>query len=373
MPFAQEFKNLFEIKERESVSDSFGGQSLGGRAPDFRFGDIAEWVITQDGEGAEQIHQDILVLKHLMTPAEIKYTIESLIRFSFLIELTNLNITSTKMKTRWLQGYIIKTRPNSFENYRGEFSPNNDERAATFQECLNVFRRALSILSTSPHHIQLMKSFSDRSRRGTPYESVITYVDFNLNPLHIASNIRLALIDDATWLTNARPLFRQILTQKNKEKIATKCYKTDRAQTGEVQTNRAKRWECLKMDYQHATIEECWSVEKKLLQDLSHFTDFPVEIKQQLIRSGLFEDRETTVCPITLLPMSFNDFQGGGVHGESKFQVGHMVPLKANGRHDGNNIAWISNDGNRIQGDLDIDSVHLLLRGIFERMNLIAQ
>ncbi|WP_291317146.1 hypothetical protein [Desulfuromonas sp.] len=373
MPFSDELRAQLEESERVSVSDSFGGPALGGRAPDFRFADIVDWIIAQDNNGAEQVHGYINRLGLRLNRAELKYVVSSLFRFSFLIELTNLGINSTKMKTRWVRGEIIKTRPNSFENYRGEFSPGHDERSVPFQECLGIFTEALRLLTTSNGHVDMLRGFSSRDSRGTPYESALTYVDNDLDPLHVAANIRLVHTADPSWLISARPIFREILTSKNRDKIATKCYKTDRAQTGEVQTNRAKRWECLKMDYQHATLEECWSVERRLLQDLAHFDGFPIQARQQLIQSGLFGQQVGTVCPITLLPMDFSRFQGAATHGESRFQVGHMHPLKAGGSHDGNNIAWISNDGNRIQGDLDIAEVQSLLRGIFQRMNLATQ
>ena len=67
--------------------------------------------------------------------------------------------------------------------------------------------------------------------------------------------------------------------------------------------------------------------------------------------------------------MSFDAILGGGSHGESTFQVGHMLPLKNGGRHSGDNIEWISDDGNRIQGSLNISDTRTMLQGIFERMS----
>jgi len=124
----------------------------------------------------------------------------------------------------------------------------------------------------------------------------------------------------------------------------------------------------LAIDFQHASIEECWSVERKLLSDLAHFDGFPIVSRQRLIDTGLFSGQNLTLCPITLKPMVFADLLGGGAHGESKFQVGHMMPLKSNGRHQGENVEWISNDGNRIQGSLNIQDTRNMLSGIFSRM-----
>jgi hypothetical protein len=69
-----------------------------------------------------------------------------LVRFSFLIELTNLKIGLTKMKTRWLPGKILMPQPNSFEPVVGTFEPGNDLRAATFDECLYLFTKACDLL-----------------------------------------------------------------------------------------------------------------------------------------------------------------------------------------------------------------------------------
>jgi hypothetical protein len=56
-------------------------------------------------------------------------------------------------------------------------------------------------------------------------------------------------------------VFRQISAKK----FEVKVYKTDRALTGKDKSNRAKRWEVLAGDFQHATLEECWSAERKLI------------------------------------------------------------------------------------------------------------
>lgn len=375
MSIEQELKEQFEQLERETVSDSFGGDSFGGRAPAFAFKPIMKQLGTQMARLSPQPADDLKTLKGRMSPRCFKYAMECLGRFAFCIELTNLNITSTKMKTRWVSGSITKTRQGTFENYEGNFTPGEDERSAIFNECYSIFEKCINLLVNSDVHIYLINEFSDGKKRGTPYEAVFTYIDPQANLVHEANNIRLVNTDDAFWLTKARPIIQPVISRnpndektKCAEKISTKCYKTDRSQTGEVQTNRAKRWECLEMDFQHATIEECWSVERKLLSDLAHFEGFPNDARQSLIQLGLFGQQDTTLCPITLEPLIFDELLGGGGHGESKFQVGHMLPLKAEGRHEGDNISWISNDGNRIQGSLNIRETRQMLIGIFERM-----
>jgi hypothetical protein len=373
-----ELRIKFEELESSTVSNSFGGEAIEGRAPVFAFKPTIKWFLenltAQDGE----IFNNFETLKDNTTHAELQYIIECLGRFAFCIELTNLGITSTKMKTRWVDVKIIKTIENAFTNYEGDFKPGSDPRSSTFDECYLVLEECIRLLINSEDHKSMMGYFSNKNHRGIPYESVFTYIDQASNPIHVAENIRLTNLIDAEWLVKARPIIRPVISAVDKDgdkakcvsKISTKCYKTDRSQTGEEQTNRAKRWECLIKDFQHASIEDCWSVEKKLLSDISHFSGFPVETKELLIESGLFDSQQSTaVCPITLQPMVYSDLLTGGEHGESTFQVGHIMPLKADGKHKGDNIAWISNDGNRIQGSLNITETRLMLKGIFERMN----
>ena len=71
--------------------------------------------------------------------------------------------------------------------------------------------------------------------------------------------------------------------------------------------------------------------------------------------------------------MSFGDFESqllSPTHGKSDFQVGHLDPLKLGASraqgpgHSAANIAWISADGNRIQGSLSVTDVRELLKKI---------
>lgn len=376
MRYLTEIKDRFEQLEINTVGSSFGGAEIDGRAPNFDFSNIVSWSIEHTNLLEGNNLRVIELVRNASTQTEFKYIVSCIFRFAFCIELTNLKITSTKMKTRWVPGSITKTRLGTYENYIGTFAPNEDQRAATFEQCSEIYFKCFEFLSNSYLHLEVAKKLSQQKSRGTPYESVFTYVDASLPTLHVVDNLRLTQLDDINWLIQARPLIRPVIKlnangndSKLINKIATKCYKTDRSQTGEVQTNRAKRWECLSVDFQHATLEECWSVERKLLSDLAHFQGFSSEIKEELIKNGLFGEQEPTLCPITFKPMILCEILGGGSHGESNFQVGHMQPLKAEGRHVGYNIEWISQDGNRIQGSLNINDTRSMLSGIFDRMN----
>jgi hypothetical protein len=373
----QDLRAQLEALEASTVSDSFGAPSLGGRAPDFNFSPILAAVTLN----AETI--DVNLSSALRRISEqgfddvMEYIVKSAGRFAFCIELTNLKITSTKNKTRWMEAKIVKTKPGTFQNYQGWFRPSEDPRSSTFDECFELFVTALTALSKSVKHLNILRFLSTNKHRGIPYESVFTYCDFNNSRIHLANNFRLVEVKHIEWLIKARPIFHSVLRTdstgkltKVVEKIKTKSYKTDRSQTGEVQTNRAKRWECISLDFQHASLEECWSVERKLLEDICNFEQFPADKKIEILNLGLIASVEVSRCPITLKKLNFNDLLAGGEHGESKFQVGHLEPLKSGGRHCGSNIAWISDDGNRIQGSLSIHETQTMLKEIFSRMNL---
>ena len=89
-------KNKFEALEENTVSDSFGGNSLEGRAPDFNFVPIMDQIYEN------YLDLDIALVKATKLIEEkvgreiSKYIYRSAGRFSFCIELTNLKITSTK-------------------------------------------------------------------------------------------------------------------------------------------------------------------------------------------------------------------------------------------------------------------------------------
>ncbi|NUQ05368.1 MAG: hypothetical protein HUU31_15885 [Anaerolineae bacterium] len=157
------------------------------------------------------------------------------------------------------------------------------------------------------------------------------------------------------------------------KKIAVKTYLTDRAQTGEHQTNREKRWESDPSSFQYALRRQCWSVEDALINQICHFADFPVDLHALLSKSNVLHAIPTPYrCPITLDPLSFDDFRDEVLHprhGRARFQAGHLNPLRGIGGaaiegHTAANIGWITADGNRIQGHLSLDETRALLRRI---------
>ena len=96
MTIKQQLESKFVQLEQSTVSDSFGGDPLGGRAPDFNFKPIADWLGSEAENCDERLKAALLRLKQESNDKVYKYLLHCLVRFSFCIELTNLSITSTK-------------------------------------------------------------------------------------------------------------------------------------------------------------------------------------------------------------------------------------------------------------------------------------
>ncbi len=303
----------------------------------------------------------------------------ALLRFAFLIELTNLTVGSTKMKTRWMPGLILMPQPGSFEPFQGTFQPGNDPRSSDFNTCVDVFTRLareVCLFARTPGDVKTQQIDTLREHCRVPYEFPISYVDGSLNPLHVPTNVQLAFTDHLTWVLKARQTVSLLPREVRSgfdgiadRKLNVKVYKTDRALTGKDKTNRAKRWEVLYGDFQYATLQQCWSVERKLTADLVCFQGAPAELRKAFVDAGLLTGAEPpTRCPVTLDILDYGllvDAILNPNHGRSDYQIGHLNPLKTGGRHEHGNVCWQSADGNRIQGDLTIAETNALMDRIF--------
>lgn len=304
-------------------------------------------------------------LSDKFTSSEIEKIQYSLIRQAFLIELVNDQITSTKFEVRWTKRLT------------------NDIRFASCDECLRIFDKLLNtVINASTEEIQIIKLFLNCNM--VPYELPIDYIERipeDNKPLHCEENISFFFTKEI----KAAILLRNILTDKElnpaakafkeilNKKLKIKTYLTDRAQTGAHKTNREKRWETHPESVQFSLRRDCINIEKSLLLEICSFEGAPNELIEYLINNNLMcKPSDFHRCPVTLDIIKYNDFINDVIsptHGKSKFQVGHLYPLKAgNSRygHRANNISWISEDGNRIQGSLSLDEVNNLLDRIFK-------
>ncbi len=281
---------------------------------------------------------------------EALYSIKGLIRASFLIELVKPDNTSTKFDHRWSERLAT------------------DPRGATYDECLQIYSELLATLaSEADARGELLSRFN--RRHVVPYELPIDYEDRSKG--HELGNV--------VWIWNDPEIeptltLRELIASEEivgplasvfkvalGHKVKVKTYLTDRAQTGTYQTNREKRWEYHPEGVQYASRLDCLRIEHKLLSQLCFFDGFPPEIRQRLLDRTAINNLELPArCPITRDAMDFEKFRGeieDPTMGRSSFQVGHLNPLKGPGAgelfgHTARNVAWISNDGNRIQGPL---------------------
>lgn len=379
MTFEQDLYDLLTNHEKATVSDSFGGSKLGtNKAPNFSVSTMAkELLVIVQRYSNHNISRKVKLLDEVFRnqskglvnfSSKFLNLIQRIIRFSFLIELTNLSISSTKMKTRWFPGEINKGLGNTTQ--KQFFQPGNDPRSVTFDECLKIFEKVTDILTSEIQDVEFFKFLKNllKDKYGVPYQFIFSYADVNKDPIHTADNIKLVINPDIIWLINARPIINASLEKNLSDKIRVKSYLSDRSLTGKDKTNRAKRWEILPDDYQFSSLENCWSVEKKLIESLIHFENFPQEVFDQLVSKGLISSSKSiATCPVTLENFCFDAINTKSEHGKAEYQVGHLLPLKKKGIHEGQNISWQSYIGNRIQGDLSLDEVNVILDKIFEK------
>ena len=304
--------------------------------------------------------------------------IKNLIRCVFFIEPVNKDITSTKFTYRWLEDSA------SFFSFK-----QNDPRWQEFDECIEIFLDLIKkITSTiSDENINLLNKFLSLKVKGAAYELPLDYKDISLDKIHQSENLNWIIediedliylrkiiygsdeefeitLDNTSFTTSLKEIY-----QESMKKIKVKTYLTDRAQTGVYQTNREKRWECHSNSVQFATRKDCFEIESHLVKQILKFEGFPINMISQNKDFGL-ED-EITRCPVTLEKFKYHQFVSeikDPTHGVSLFQVGHLNPLKSSGGHIKENISWISNDGNRIQGSLSLSKTREMIKKISENM-----
>lgn len=261
----------------------------------------------------------------------------------------------------------------------GDRLSSTDPRRTTYDECAAVAElllRELCDYLAYPANRELLNAFLGRSV--IPYELPIDYARTD-GQLHTPGNV-IWLFDDAEVARAIRLRnaildvdivgdAAQAIATVLDNKIKVKAYLTDRALTGEFKTNREKRWETAARSHQFALRRDCMGIERALLERVARMDGFPITAGDRLRDAGLLEDRETTRCPITLDKLQYGALAAevlNPVHGKSRFHVGHLNPLKAGGRegearHVPENVSWISEDGNRIQGSLSMAEVRSLL------------
>lgn len=324
---------------------------------------------TQTVHGSLENRNRILALERHVGHEAARKLVMNLMRWSFLIELVKEpKIETTKMEVRW-----------------AERLPQSDPRHASYNECLAIFQQALAdaeVAARLPQSAELLRLFNDHSL--LPYELPIDYAE--------RRDVGQHTIDNVVWLwdgvaskvvklrkfltSNDNPRRARIFKDAYEGKIKVKTYLTDRVLTGTHKTNREKRWETHPRSVHFAFRRDCLEIEYTLMDQLTRFAGFPSDLRSELVRMGVVEEPAPTYrCPITMDTQSYDGFVaeiGSPDHGRSAFQVGHLNPLKAvnNDRYSGHtaaNIAWVSADGNRIQGSMSLGDTRLMVRQIVAR------
>lgn len=318
----------------------------------------------------ESIHKSL-------SKQDADYSILAVIRFAFLIELVKTpKIETTKFEVHWAD----------------RLKASDDPRFATYDECYDIFEKVLSTLAEAleiQENRELVQLF--RKHHLLPYEVPLDYiVRLKDEPIHRAENVDWFWGDIPTkavrlrdfLLSQASNAYHELFGKAYRNKIKVKTYLTDRVLTGAHKTNREKRWEAHPASVHYALRRDCLDMERTLIDQLCHFEGFPKDLFDSLVEKDLIRTTEEVFrCPVTMDPLSYADFEReilDPYHGKANFQVGHLNPLKAinddpQSGHTAQNISWISQDGNRIQGSLSLSDARALIRRIavnYERFGL---
>ncbi len=178
-----------------------------------------------------------------------------------------------------------------------------------------------------------------------------------MKPMHINYQLRKTLKTHLAQSGANTKAINNIL-----DKIQVKAYCTDKVTMPPFFSNRDVRWATWTESYQYASHYQCALIEMELLVELFEFANAPmlddvtVSAIENIRRHPVLP--ETRRCFITGRMLDFLEYVESAVHsegGKSAYHVGHLVPLTRGGVHVWNNVAWMSDDGNRIQGN---DTIH---------------
>jgi hypothetical protein len=320
----------------------------------------------------ELVADSMNVLKSNFSTNKYKQLAYGILRHTFLIELVKVpGIETTKFRTRW------------YSQLSG------DPRECSFEECLEIAQDLILSLTNGwldeSENFEVMTLFLEHAI--LPYELPLDYVERpaindSITRIHRRGNIAWVIDENLIrtlklrqYLTNPQTspdatFFKKVID----DKIKIKTYLTDRVLTGLHKTNREKRWEVHPRSVHFALRRICVAIEYELITQLCAFEGFPENFRAMLQEQKILpKTMQISRCPITLEPLVFQEFRDelmNPTHGKSNFQVGHLNPLKLDdpnsliAGHTAGNIAWISANGNRIQGSMSLEEVRDLLKRI---------
>lgn len=152
-------------------------------------------------------------------------------------------------------------------------------------------------------------------------------------------------------------------------KVQLKAYSTDKVTMPPHFSNRDYRWATWVDSNQFASRTDCRGVELQLLAQILEFQGAPrisaehqAEVERHLGRALNLNDCR---CPITGEPLMYEEFVDATNNprpGKSAYHVGHLDPLTRGGKHYQANVVWMSDAGNRIQGNDTFQEIVALLK-----------
>lgn len=208
------------------------------------------------------------------------------------------------------------------------------------------------------------------------YEIPVTYLQsLNEGGNHVHTNVG--------WMkpVHINYMLRQILYKhledyqvptkainKALDKIHVKSYCTDKVTMPPHYSNRNIRWATWPYGIQYASHYECAMVEMELMAELYEFVGAPKLDDQIALAIAAARGRPIAPgslrCFVTGRYLEFDDYVKAAISpqgGRSKYHVGHILPLTRKGRHTPVNIAWMSDDGNRIQDNDTVEEIEAKL------------
>ncbi len=120
MSFVSDLQEQFEEEEIRTVGTSFGGTVASQGS--YSVVRIRDWILENFEDHGGATPECLSDLKAQLPKTVFRGVVAAALRFSFLIELTDLKVGSTKMKTRWRPGHILMPQQGSFCNLSRAFS-----------------------------------------------------------------------------------------------------------------------------------------------------------------------------------------------------------------------------------------------------------
>jgi hypothetical protein len=308
-------------------------------------------------------------------------TWESSISSLFSLNLDATSLTSLQRGLiRWaFLAQVVEEPAINTTRYRARWSARleGDPRRASPEVAEAFFNKSIEIICENFANAESKRILTGLlGQTLVPAELPLDYLSKTATPIHVSTNIKAIDIDLLETTLILRSLFKNNsnevtnVMKKVYDKVQVKSYLTDRVLTGSHKTNREYRWEVSPKSVHFAFKRDCMEIENSLVLAVINMDGFPPALRSSLTNSaGIKLPVDHTACPITLEKLSFDKLSNELLnpnHGKSSFQVGHLDPLKNDGTHIADNIAWVSDEGNRIQGDNTLDQTRSLLMRIFD-------